>query len=66
MGLRVTPDDIRREQHALLVRAAEIEAQRQQAIRAGSLIAVAALEGELRRLWKRFAALDGAAPAPGV
>jgi len=62
----MTPDERRRELHALLVRAAELEAQRQQAIRGASPIAVQALENELRRLWRRFAALDEGAPTPGV
>jgi hypothetical protein len=54
----MTTDDARRELHALLVRAAETEAARQKAIRAGDILAVQALENELRRLWRRHAEIE--------
>jgi hypothetical protein len=50
------------EQRALLTRAAEMEAARQNALRAGDVVAVARLEDELRQLWHRYCALDAAAP----
>ena len=46
------------EQRALLTRAAEIEAARQNALRVGDVVAVARLEDELRRLWQRHSELE--------
>ncbi len=46
------------EQRAILIRAAEIEAAKQNAIRAGEIRVVTALDRELARLWRRFSELD--------
>jgi hypothetical protein len=46
------------ETRALLTRAAELEAKRQQAAARGDVQTVVAIERELRDLWKRYANLD--------
>lgn len=53
-------DDHRSEVQALLTRAATAEAQRQSARDRRDWPVVAALEGELRRLWARHAELEAA------
>lgn len=46
------------ELRALLTRAADLEAQRQDACKVGDTLAQQGLEAELRRVWERYSALE--------
>ena len=54
-------DDVRSRLRALLTRAADVEASRQQAERDSDQVRAAALEAELRQLWREHADLEAAA-----
>ena len=51
-------DDTRARLRAILTRAADAEASRQQAERDGDRVRLAALEAELRQLWREHADLE--------
>ncbi len=56
-------NDAEYELHALLVRAATLEAQRQAAQQARDVEAQSGLEAELHALWARYTALERASAA---